>query len=135
MKIDGRWRTLAAHRVSLLIAGVELIPGRVVDHICRVRRCVNPEHLRQLTNRDNILAGVGATAINARKTHCKRGHEYTPENTYQGNRGRECRECRANRIKARSRLRRPCPECGVEISANHMSKHIKLIHGKSRVGS
>ena len=70
-----------------------------LDHLCRVRNCVNPAHLEIVTNRTNVLRGIGPTAQNARKTHCPNGHEYSPENTLLvkiGNRHpeRRCRECR-----------------------------------------
>ena len=45
-----------------------------LDHKCRVRSCVNPAHLEPVAHRENILRGEGPTAINARKTHCIRGH-------------------------------------------------------------
>lgn len=61
---------------------VGLIPaGLVIDHLCRVRCCVNPDHLEPVSNRENILRGYGAPALNATKTHCIHGHEFTPENT------------------------------------------------------
>lgn len=72
----------------------------VIDHICRNRACVRPDHLRQITNRENILCGNGATARNARKSQCVNGHEYTPENTYRDSRGRRCRTCRSIKKKA-----------------------------------
>lgn len=63
------------------------------------------------------------THQNASKTHCKRGHEFTPENTRpNGPSGRSCREC----SNARSRIPRPCPECGVELS--NLRRHIVLTH-------
>lgn len=48
--------------------------GLVLDHLCRNRACVNPAHMEPVTDRENILRGVSFAAINARKTHCKRGH-------------------------------------------------------------
>lgn len=77
-----------------------------LDHLCRVRTCVNPHHLEPVTNRVNALRGVGPTAINARKTHCPRGHEYTPENTRIRNSGwRACRACDAIRAQDQRRKR------------------------------
>lgn len=48
----------------------------VLDHLCRVRCCVNPDHLEPVTNHENIIRGEGPTAVNSRKTHCPKGHEY-----------------------------------------------------------
>lgn len=98
---DGGRLVPPAHRVSYLLAGKSIEPAEVVDHICRVRHCVNPDHLRAVTNQENVLAGIGPTAINARKTHCKRGHEFTQENTIATATGRECRACKTLRNKAR----------------------------------
>ena len=65
-----------------------------LDHLCRTRACVNARHLEPVTGKENILRGFSPSAQNARKTHCKRGHEFTPQNTYVG-RGseRKCRVC------------------------------------------
>lgn len=65
-----------AHRV-IYEALVGLIPqGLVLDHLCRVRCCVNPEHLEPVTLKANILRGEGLSAKNANKTHCPQGHAY-----------------------------------------------------------
>lgn len=86
-----------AHRVAFAEAGNELIPGLVLDHLCRNRACINPDHLEQVTNRENILRGEGVGAKNARKTKCDRGHEFNSDNTYYTKYGkkslRQCRPC------------------------------------------
>ncbi|WP_396021799.1 HNH endonuclease signature motif containing protein [Bacillus cereus group sp. BfR-BA-01522] len=70
--------------------------GMVIDHLCRNRKCVNPLHLEQVTQRINLLRGEGMSAENVKKTHCPQGHEYTEENTYISKAGsRYCRKCRA----------------------------------------
>ena len=99
----GRHWTMRAHRVAYELIVGEIPPGSVLDHICRVRHCVNPEHVRPASNRENVLAGIGRTAINARKTHCKNGHEFTDENTYRypTRSIRECRTCRAEANRKR----------------------------------
>ncbi len=80
MFVDGKTRRV--HRLSYEALIGPIPPGLVIDHICRVRNCVNPAHLRAVTNRENILCGAGLSAQNATKTHCAQGHEFTAENTY-----------------------------------------------------
>jgi|SRR5947207_327185 len=78
--------------------------GLQLDHLCRNTWCVNPFHLQPVTAQINVLRGTSFAAINAKKTHCKHGHEFTPENTYEQHGGRGCKECK--RIEARNRWRR-----------------------------
>ena len=85
--------TLGAHRFAFEYYYGAICPDLTINHLCRNRRCVNPEHLEQITNKENVLKGVGLTAINARKTHCMRGHEFTPENTYSYSNQRICKIC------------------------------------------
>lgn len=87
-------RTLLAHRVSYELHIGPIPQGLSLDHLCRTRHCVNPEHLEAVTIRENTLRGDTLPAQNAAKTHCAKGHEFTPENTYTTKRGnRACREC------------------------------------------
>ncbi len=69
--------------------------GLELDHLCRNRLCVNPSHLEPVTHTENVMRGMSPPAVNARKTHCKRGHEFTKDNTVimNGGRGRQCRYC------------------------------------------
>ena len=104
--IDGRPKLL--HRV-VYEAAVGVIPdGMVIDHLCRNRACCNPAHLEVVTNRENILRGEGLSAKNAKKTHCKHGHEFTEENTYAYRGKRYCRACQAAAKKRRQRERKLC---------------------------
>lgn len=83
-----------AHRVMYKRHKGPIPEGLVLDHLCRNKACVNPDHLEAVDDRTNLLRGVGRCAQNARKTHCLRGHEFTEANTYrQKNNGRVCRAC------------------------------------------
>lgn len=79
-----------------------ICPDLVLDHLCRNRKCVNPIHLEQVTQKENVMRGIGLAVINFKKTYCKQGHEFTEENTYVYPHGkRECRIC--NRINCKNR--------------------------------
>lgn len=91
-----------AHRVAYEAAVGPIPEGMSLDHLCRVRACINPAHLEPVTSRTNTLRGVGVTAVNARKTHCDRGHEFTEANTRLRGGRRYCRACVTVRNAARS---------------------------------
>ena len=91
---------MPAHRFSYMYSKGKLNPQMDIDHLCRNRACTNPDHLQQVPHKENVLRGIGLAAINKRKTHCKRGHEFTPENTIKGrNNARHCRECHKIHVK------------------------------------
>jgi hypothetical protein len=78
----GKPLIVRAHRVALLFAHIAMPDDLEVDHLCRVRLCVRPDHLELVPHRINVLRGTAPTAAQARRTHCKNGHEFTPETTY-----------------------------------------------------
>lgn len=98
-------RPLEAHRASWLIHRGPIPDGTEIDHLCRNRACVNPDHLEPVPHRTNCLRGVGTAAFNIKKTHCPQGHKYTKENTYlwmlRGQPQRKCKTCHLDRLRAK----------------------------------
>ena len=88
--------TYAAHRVSFVLHGGILEKDKEIDHKCRNKSCVNPDHLQQITHKENVLIGESLQAKNKRKTHCIRGHEFKDSTTYYrpDDGGRTCNICR-----------------------------------------
>jgi hypothetical protein len=111
--IDHR-RRAPAHRIAYELVRDPIPAGLSLDHLCRNRDCVNPAHLEPVTNRENVLRGVGHTAVNAAKTACKRGHPFDEANTYRAKGHRYCRTCMTARLHvrhvARSLLRKQLRE-------------------------
>ena len=89
-----------AHRTAVRLEGRDIPVGMEVDHICRNRRCVNPDHLRVVTHRENLLAGGTIAAIAAARTHCPKGHPLSGKNLGIRNGKRRCLEC--DRLRASS---------------------------------
>ncbi len=88
-------KTRLAHRLVYQILVGVIPPTMQIDHLCRVRYCVNPDHMQIVTHRENILRGVGPTAKASQVTHCPKGHPYDKANTrirWQG--WRACRACK-----------------------------------------
>ncbi len=85
-----------AHRFSYELFNNTIIPaGLTIDHLCRNRKCVNPDHLEAVSLKENILRGTCPPAKNALKTHCPRGHPYDEVNTYINPKGwRICNICK-----------------------------------------
>ena len=103
-------RMVVAHRISYeLHVGVKIPEGLQIDHLCRVRRCVNPDHLEVVTQRENWRRGKSITRALADKTHCPAGHPYDEENTYQRRGRRHCRICGRERQLVRTK-RNPAAE-------------------------
>lgn len=75
------------HRVAFELMKGGLIGGMDLDHLCRNRACVKPEHLEQVTRSTNLRRGE---LWQSKKTHCPKGHSYD----YIDNRGaRRCKPC------------------------------------------
>lgn len=96
-------KTWYAHRLSYTLLVGDIPVGLDLDHLCRNRACINPEHLEPVTHEENVRRGAALI------THCAQGHEYTPENTrfsqspgwrYTAPR-RHCRTCDNERHRVR----------------------------------
>lgn len=90
---------LRSHRFIYEYYHGEINPELTIDHLCRNRKCVNVIHLEQVTMAENVMRGISPSAINSRKTHCKRGHLFTSDNTYRNHNGKNCRICNLERAK------------------------------------
>jgi hypothetical protein len=105
---------LLAHRFAYEVLIGPIPSDLTIDHLCRNRACVNPLHMEVVTRGENVLRGIGTSAVNKRKKKCIHGHAFTDANTYRppGNPNqRMCREClrardRANNAKRRAYFRR-----------------------------
>lgn len=104
---------IGVHRYAYQLMVGPIPAGHQLDHICHDpdhcsakgrdcahRRCVNPAHLRPATPRENTLRSRSIQSLNAAKTHCGSGHEFTLENTYRWHGDRYCRECARQHTRA-----------------------------------
>lgn len=121
LSINGKM--VPAHRIVYKWTyGTEALP--TVDHLCRIRFCVNPEHLEAVSLIENVMRGNAPPAKNARKTHCERGHEFTEQNTYVYSNGRrrgciKCRKMHTQKLTAkRRRARQRQATKGPTVTAN-----------------
>ena len=96
--INGKRVTKNIHRLLYQLERGPIASGLQIDHLCRNRGCVNPDHLDLVTPRENTMRGAGpklAAEYQRAKTHCPQGHEYSEGNLYiyKGRKGNDCRGC------------------------------------------
>ncbi len=148
-----RGRTVLAHRASYEMHVGPIPSGMVLDHICHNqdascpggsaclhRRCVNPDHLEPVTQRENLFRSEKTPArINAEKTTCPHGHPYDAANTYRRRSGaRDCRRCakhgrrpsvvsptrtHAEQLALDETIDELYPHVGIELDAKTLLRH------------
>lgn len=102
-------RVERAHRVAFALWHGRW-PSVSVDHLCRVRACVNPLHLEAVSVRENNLRGTGYSGRNARKLSCPMGHPYDLVRVDgKGRESRHCRQC----VNAQHRARHAARKAGL----------------------
>jgi hypothetical protein len=105
----GSFDQMPAHRWAYSHFIGPIPEGYELDHRCQNRACVNPLHLEPALARDHIRRSGSPSGINARRTHCVNGHEFTAENiARRDNGGRKCKAC-ARAIRAHRSFTPPIP--------------------------
>lgn len=99
--LSNHGRTVRAHRWAYESLVGPIPEGLDLDHLCRIRACVNPDHLEPVTRKENTLRGFGVTAIFSRQDYCTNGHSLLiSENVYIRKDGtRQCRVCKRERMR------------------------------------
>lgn len=113
-------RTVYAHRFAFELLRGPIPPGLEIDHLCRVRSCVNPYHMEAVTDRVNTLRGESVSALHHRKSKCSNGHALTGDNvriefskiSKYGR--RRCKQC-ARDYDAKKRALRHTARSGCEV--------------------
>lgn len=99
------------HRIVYRARVGPIEPGATIDHLCGNTRCVNPEHLEQVSRAENTRRQWAAGRAdpgrhNRSKTHCPKGHPYNEANTIRSGNHRACRTCNREDALARWRASR-----------------------------
>lgn len=97
-KVTNNGKQLSAHTTVYRLLRGPICEGFEPDHLCRVRCCVNPDHIEPVTKKENTMRGVGVGAVNAKRTECKNGHPFDESNTRFYKNRRYCRAC-SNKAK------------------------------------
>lgn len=105
-------QTLLAHRAAYEVWKGPITSGLEVDHLCNVRRCVNPEHLLAVPPLENKLRSDSIAMRNRHKTHCVRGHPFSGDNLRlerrpDGGVRRVCRTCAIAKLAKQRANQRP----------------------------
>lgn len=104
VQVDGRrWM---AHRYAYTALVGPVQPQLDLDHLCRRRACVNPDHLEPVTRSENLRRGMPRGEHLRARTECPRGHPYDERNTAVRNGHRICRACDRDRARRNREVRR-----------------------------
>ena len=100
---EASYKNSKAHRIAYEMVIGQIPEGKVIDHLCRNRGCVNPYHMEVVTPGENTLRGESFSAVNARKTHCPNGHPLEGDNLWKHDLTlgrRRCKICMLAQIRA-----------------------------------
>ena len=100
-KVLVKSKLVRAHRWAWELVNGKIPDGKVIDHLCRNRACVALDHLRVVTQQENIMAGLHNID---NRSHCNQGHPFEGNIMVRKNGKRECAEC--NRVRARANYRK-----------------------------
>lgn len=108
-----------AHRITYQLLVGPVPDGLQLDHLCRVRHCINPAHLEAVTRSENVARGIHGGALTGR---CRSGlHPAAP-------RGSQCKECRTEYFRRRNANKKPCMVCGKPIGPSNYQRHLREKH-------
>lgn len=123
LKVDGKMWTV--HRYSYTMLVGEIPEKMVLDHLCRNRACVNPDHLEVVTYLENRLRRI---PVEITKPRCPQGHPYSGDNLYRwpGGNSRQCWTC----MKKVAKRKRACPVCSKMLTSTAVANHVRTQHSK-----
>lgn len=114
----GKKMTKSAHRVSYETFVGKIPVGLTIDHLCKNKACINPDHLEAVSQKVNVHRANPLWKQEAARTHCPQGHEYTEDNMYKyktrsGGVCRNCKTCMKARTRARYQMKKLTLQKGI----------------------